>query len=163
MTWFPCTLSWLGECAQERTKERTTTELSSTRDQNEYISGETQTFVSLSCQLSTPELQHVCCSYPGGGRNLGSEELYEGWRITLYGWRGGTAEEMRRTHSSRNEAGLTEVNFMGRFIKTRMGLITNSGTFSKCGLPPTQYYIQSFFSSMYISSYKFSRSFDSAM
>ena len=58
----------------------------------------------------------------------------------------------------------TEMNFMGRFIKTRMGhTTTNSGTFSKCGLPPTQYDIQSFFSSMYISSYKFSRSFDSAM
>ena len=33
-------------------KEHTTTELSfSTRDQNVYISGETQTFVSLSCQV----------------------------------------------------------------------------------------------------------------
>ena len=52
----------------------------------------------------------------------------------------------------------TEMNFAGWFIKTRMGLITNGGTFSKCGLPPTQYYIQSFFSSMYISLYKFSRS-----
>ena len=57
----------------------------------------------------------------------------------------------------------TEMNFAGWFIKTRMGLITNGGTFSKCGLPPAQYHIQSFFSSMYISLYKFSRSFDSAM
>ena len=30
-------------------------------------------------------LRHVAVSYPGGGRNLGSEESYEGWRITLHG------------------------------------------------------------------------------
>jgi len=34
-----------------------------------------------------------------------------------------------------------------------MGLIINGGTFSKCGLPTTQYHIQSFFSSMHISLY----------
>ena len=77
-------------------KERTTTELSSTRDQNVYKRGETRTFPQSPLSHNRQQsLRHVAVSYPGGGRNLGSEESYEGWRITLYrGW-------TRRHHTQR--------------------------------------------------------------
>ena len=118
-------------------KERTTTELSSTRDQNEYISGETQTFVSLSCQLSTPELQHVCCSYPGGvteSRIWGiirgmAHHTYGGWtpprasarRVELLRiWGGDTRPEMR----------LDSQRWILRLDSPRQNIpTTNNGTF----------------------------------
>ena len=90
-------------------------------------------------------------------RNRGSEDSYEGWRIILYGWRGGTTEYMKRRHSSRNEAGLPEMNFEGWFIKTKHSYLPIMEHLSKCGLQLSIIFSHSF-GMMYISLYKFSRS-----
>ena len=74
----------------------------STREQNEYISGETQT--ARQSQLSSNRqrsLRHVCRSYPGWSDGIEDLKLTRGWRITLYrGWtppcewrEGGTTED----------------------------------------------------------------------
>ena len=98
----------------------------STREQNEYISGETQT--ARQSQLSSNRqrsLRHVCRFYPGGVTDRGFEDWYEGWRHhTLRSldpslWickEGGTTEYMRRHQSMKL---LTEMNFEGWFIKTK--------------------------------------------
>ena len=108
-------------------RQRTTTELSSTRGQNVYKRGGTRTFPqSPLSQHRQQSLRHVAVSYPGGGR---IKDLRNRTRDgASYLWRldpsqsqckeGGNTEHMRRRHSSRNEAGLTEVNFGRGFIKT---------------------------------------------
>jgi len=129
------------------------------REQCEYKRGETRTFPqSPLSQHRQQSLRHVAASYTGGGRiedlrNRTRDGASYLWRLDL-SWtvgrqckEGGNTEHMRRRHSTHRD------EFAAWFIKTRMGLIINGGTFSKCGLPTTQYHIQSFFSSMHISLY----------
>ena len=129
----------------------------STREQNEYISGETQT--ARQSQLSVINNWAPACFavlIQVEWQDRGSEDWYGGRCIILYGWRGGTAEYMRR-HSSRAWKVLTEMNFEVGFIKTKlpiMGHYKKSGTFSKCGLLTLSIILSHSFSSMYISLYK---------
>ena len=151
-------------------KERTTTELSSTRDQNEYISGETQTFVSLSCQVidsrvsgMLPFLTQV------EWRNQGSEESYEGWRIILM--EAGPLPEP--VQGGWNYWGYEEETLVQKWGWTHRGefwgLIHQDKTFllpimehlSKCGLPLSIIFSHSLV--VCICPVQFIRSFDSAM
>ena len=145
-----------------------TTELSSTREQNEYISGETQT--ARQSQLSSNRqrsLRHVCRFHAGGSDGIEDLTMYEGWRITLYrvwtehlqgsGVYTYQEEKLSMKTLVQNMTLLTEMNFEGGFIKTKlpiMGHYKKSGTFSKCGLLTLSIILSHSFSSMYISLYK---------
>ena len=131
-----CDLAFLntlltGRVRAREGRQRTTTELSSTRGQNVYKRGGTRTFPqSPLSQHRQQSLRHVAASYPGGGRiedlrNRTRDGASYLWRLDL-SWtvgrqckEGGNTEHMRRRHSSRHEAGLTEVNFGVRFTKTK--------------------------------------------
>jgi len=158
-----CDLAFLntlltGRVRAREGRQRSTTELSSTREQCEYKRGETRTFPQSPLSQHRQQSLRQCCRFLYRWRtNRGPEESYERWRIVLMeagplldcwapvqgGWKYWAYEE-ETLYTQR-------WILLDGFIKTRMGLIINGGTFSKCGLPTTQYHIQSFFSSMHIS------------
>ena len=87
-----------------RADKQHTTELSSTRDQNEYKRGETRTFPqSPLSHHQQRSLRHDCRFHAGGSDGIEDLKLNRGWRITLYrGWTppceyGGRVELLRNT------------------------------------------------------------------
>ena len=124
-------------------KERTTTELSSTRDQNVYISGETQTFVSLSCQVIDSRVSGMLPFLTQVEDESRIWRMYEGWRITINGgwtspceyggrvellriWGGDTRPEIMLAHRG---------EFWGLIHQDKTFLLPIMEHFSKCGLP----------------------------
>ena len=97
-----------------RADKQHTTELSSTRDQNEYKRGETRTFPqSPLSHHQQRSLRHVAVFLPRWSDGIEDLKLTRGWRITLYrGWtppcewrEGGTTEDYRRHHTQRHNQG----------------------------------------------------------
>ena len=69
-----------------RADKQHTTELSSTRDQNEYKRGETRTFPqSPLSHHQQRSLRHVAVFLPRWSDGIEDLKLIRGWRITLYG------------------------------------------------------------------------------